>query len=61
MATNEEMRKWPRFDDVRVPETGDKRVAILTGSDHPEIMDLQLDKWDPLWVDRLWAYWRNWK
>ena len=44
LATNEEMGKWPRFDDVSVPETGDKIVAILTGSDHPEIIDLQLDK-----------------
>ena len=44
LATNEEMGKWPCFDDVSVPETGDKIVAILTGSDHPEIIDLQLDK-----------------
>ena len=44
MAINEKIRKWPHFDDFSLPETGDKRVTILIGSDHPEIIDLQLDK-----------------
>ena len=44
MATNEEIRKWPHFNDISLPETGDKRVTNLIGSDHPEIIDLRLDK-----------------
>ena len=44
MATNEEVRKWPHFDDISVPETGDTGVTILIRSYHPELIDLQLDK-----------------
>ena len=44
MDTNEEIRKKPHFADISVPETGDKRVTILIGSDHPEISHLQFDK-----------------
>ena len=44
MATNEEIRKWPHLDDISLPETWDKRVTILIGSDHPQIIDLQLAK-----------------
>ena len=44
MATNEEIRKWSHLDDVSLPETGDKKVTILIGSDHPDIIDKQLDK-----------------
>ena len=44
MATNEEIRKRPHFDDISLPETGDKKVTILIGSDHPDIIDKQLDK-----------------
>lgn len=44
MATNEEIRRWPHFDDISLPETGDKKVAILIGSDPPDIIDKQLHK-----------------
>ena len=44
MATNEEIRKWSHLDDVSLPETGDKKVTILIGSDRPDIIDKQLDK-----------------
>ena len=44
MATNEEIRRWPHFHDICLPETGDKKVTILIGSDRPDISDKQLDK-----------------
>ena len=44
MATNEEIRRWPHFHDICLPEPGDKKVTILIGSDRPDIIDKQLDK-----------------
>ncbi|XP_068712838.1 uncharacterized protein [Montipora foliosa] len=44
MATNEEIRRGPHFHDICLPETGDKKVTILIGSDLPDIIDQQLDK-----------------
>ena len=44
MATNEEIRRWPHFHDICLPETGDKKVTILIGSDRPDIIGQQLDK-----------------
>ena len=44
MATNEDIRRWPHFHDICLPETGDKKVTILIGSDRPDIIDKQLDK-----------------
>ena len=44
MATNEEIRRRPHFHDICLPETGDKKVTILIGSDRPDIIDQQLDK-----------------
>ena len=44
MATNEEISWWPHFHDICLPETGDKKVTILIGSDRPDIIDQQLDK-----------------
>ena len=44
VATNEEIRRWPHFHDICLPETGDKKVTILIGSDRPDIIDQQLDK-----------------
>ena len=44
MATKEEIRKWSHFNDISLSKIGDKRVTILIDSDHPEIIDLQLDK-----------------
>ena len=44
MATNEEIRRWPHFHDICLPETGDKKVTILIGSNRPDIIDKQLDK-----------------
>ena len=44
VATNEEIRKWSHLDDISLPETGDKKVTILIGSDRPDIIDKQLDK-----------------
>jgi len=43
MATNEEIRRWSHLDDINLPETGDKKVTILIGSDRPYIIDKQLD------------------
>ena len=44
MATNEDISKWPHFDDISLPETGDNKVTILIGSDHPDIIDKQFGK-----------------
>jgi len=44
MATNEEIRRWPHFHDICLPETGGNKVTILIGSDRPDIIDQQLDK-----------------
>ena len=44
MATNEEIRSWPHSHDIRLPETGDKKVTILIGSDRSDIIDKQLYK-----------------
>ena len=43
MAANEEIRS-PLFHVICLPETGDKRITILIGSDRSDIIDKQLDK-----------------
>ena len=40
MATNEEIRRWPHFHDICLPETGDKKVTILIGS-NPQFSSVQ--------------------
>lgn len=44
IASNEDIRKWPHFDDISLPETGDRKVTSLIGSNHPDIINKQLDK-----------------
>ncbi|XP_068697634.1 uncharacterized protein [Montipora foliosa] len=44
MATNEEIKRWPHFHDICLPETGDKKVTVLIDSDRRDIIDQQLDK-----------------
>ena len=46
VATNEEVRRWPHLQDIILPETGDKQVTILTGSDRPDIINSCLDRRD---------------
>ena len=46
VATNEEVRRWPHLQDIILPETGDKQVTILIGSDHPDIIDSCRDRRD---------------
>lgn len=46
MATNEEVKRWPHLQDIILPETGDRKVTILIGSDRPDIIDNYLDRRD---------------
>ena len=46
IATNEELKEWPHLQDVVLPETRDKRVTILIGSDRPDLIDCYLDRQD---------------
>lgn len=38
-ASNRELRKWPHLDGVSLPEIEGHRVAILIGSDRPDIIE----------------------
>ena len=44
VGTEEDLRRWPHFYDVSLPDTGDGRVTILIGSERRDIIDKQLDK-----------------
>ena len=44
VATNNEVQKWPHLQDIVLPETGDKQVTILIGSDRPDIIDNYIDR-----------------
>ena len=46
VATNNEVQKWPHLQDIVLPETGDKQVTILIGSDRPDLIDNYIDRRD---------------
>jgi hypothetical protein len=46
IATNEKLKEWSHLQDLVLPETGDKRVTILIGSDRPDLIDGYLDRRD---------------
>ena len=37
--TNEKVERRPHLEDIVLPQTGDKKVTILIGSDRPDIID----------------------
>lgn len=44
VASNDELRRWSHLSDVVLPEIEKKNVAILIGSDRPDIIDIAHEK-----------------